>query len=373
MLRSGVDVIPPGWVVVLPANYAPPLTGTSYISPTPAYTCGENAEPLGALLTVTATFSLPAGALDPGIIVLVHADNSVAVRLNGQLFGGQTLNSISQNWKGSPETYTTAAYAPDGPFVSNVNTLQFEFRNFYNPCALDFLSVVTFGFCAGPRSHPGGIFTGGPGHDILTGGPYDDIITGGEGNDAIDGGGGNDIIVGDAGDDTLFGGLGDDCLAGGEGKDRLLGNGGDDTLFSDAGVDILHGGAGNDLLDGGPDGDQLFGDVGNDALHGTLGSDVLHGQGGDDLANGGPGTDTIIGGTGDDGLIGGPDADWLLDPNGGDRDGLNGGDGRDVLNSIDGDGQDTLWGPSTGGPYGNVDTFPDSCLGDATDYAYFCP
>lgn len=375
VIRSGVDPTMPAWPAVAPLGpYAPPIAGTSYISPSPTLACATAPAPNGVLMTVTTTFTLPAGALDPGIAVLVHADDSVAVRLNGQLLGGQSPNIFFPNFQGSPETYTTAEYAPVGPFLAPplVNTLQFDLRNYGGRCGLDFLALVTFGFFECPRTNPGGVISGGPANDVLSGGPGDDIIAGGDGDDTINGGGGDDIIVGGAGNDVIDGGAGDDCIVGQDGDDFLVGGAGNDTLFGLAGDDTLQGGLGNDLLDGGPGGDLLNGQDGNDALHGDVGSDGLGGDAGDDLLNGGPDPDMLVGGAGNDALVGGPGGDLLADLAGADRDGLNGSDGADSLNVSDGDPQDTAWGPVTGGFYGLADP-NDVCVRNPGDYPFGCP
>jgi hypothetical protein len=372
-IRSGVDPATPAWPVVTPHSaYAPALAGTAWIAPNPSLLCNGAAPPTGFLTTVTTTFDLPASALDPGIVVLVQADDSVAVRLNGQLLGGQHPAVNSANYKGSPEAYTDADYAPGGPFVAGTNTLQFEHRNYGGVCGLNYLAVVTFGFFSCPRNNPGGIIAGGPGNDVLTGTPGDDLIVGGDGDDVLNGGGGDDIIVGGAGNDTILGGPGDDCILGEDGADLLLGGDGNDTLFGLAGDDAMSGGPGDDLLDGGAGSDSLRGDDGVDVLFGSDGSDALQGDAGNDLVFGGPDDDVMAGGDGSDGLIGGPGADSVADPSGGDVDALNGGDGADSLNTSDGDGQDTIWGPLTGGFFGLLDP-NDTCLRDGADYAFGCP
>ena len=372
-IRSGVDPSTPAWPAVTPHSaYSLALPGTAWISPNASLLCNSASPPAGFLTTVTTTFSLPAGALDPGIVVLVQADDSVAVRLNGQLIGGQHPNLNPANYKGSAEAYTDADYGPGGPFVGGTNTLQFEHRNYGGVCGLNYLAVVTFGFFSCPRNNPGGIIAGGPGNDVLIGTPGDDLIVGGDGDDVLNGGGGDDIIVGGSGNDTLIGGPGDDCILGEDGADLILGGDGNDTLFGLTGPDSISGGPGDDLLDGGVGTDALRGDDGRDVLFGSDDSDALQGDAGDDLLFGGPGDDMLAGGDGSDALIGGPGADALTDPSGADLDAFNGGDGADSLNATDSDGQDTLWGPLTGGFFGLLDP-TDACLRDGLDYAFGCP
>lgn len=376
-LRSGIDLptVSPPWFVVSPqGGYAPAIPGTSWISPDAAKMCSWAAAPSGGLFTLTTTFILPIGALDPGIVVQVHADDSVAVKLNGQYVGGQNPAIFPPNVTGSPETYVEADYTPGGPFASGTNTLDFELRNYASSCALNYLVVVTFGFFSCPRVNPGGIIAGGPGSDVLTGTPGDDVIAGGDGADVIDGGGGSDIIVGGAGNDILSGGTGDDCIVGDEGNDIINGGGGNDAAFGQAGNDSLFGGTGDDLLDGGDGLDIIWGDSGNDQIFGGPGIDVLRGNADDDLIYGGPGNDSLVGGGGNDGMMGGADSDLLSGASG--RDGQNGGPGADTLIATDADGLDTQWGPFSNGFYGPQDSANDTCIrnvGFVSDYTFGCP
>ena len=119
--------------------------------------------------------------------------------------------------------------------------------------------------------------------------------------------------------DHLAGEDGEDEVRGLGGLDKLSGGGGSDVIYAGPGDDQeLWGGAGDDELYGGPGGDfGLAGDAGDDELHG--------GSGDDGVLIGGAGEDVIYGGDGNDGLDGSHD--------GGDRDKLYCGKGKDQYNA----------------------------------------
>lgn len=224
--------------------------------------------------------------------------------------------------------------------------------------AVPVLSVVPGSTAAGPP-RCGDL----PATIVGTDGP--DVLTGTKQADVIAGLGGEDVIDGLAGDDVICGGLGADRLSGGGGDDTLYG--GLDTLGDGPGGsylvgDLLIGGAGDDVLDGGRDQRQVdhrrrpdtfswaespagvvvdlsgslnpgFGSAvgeGSDTIvlgdaHGIAGSayaDTLTGSFGPDRVLAGAGPDTITTGAGAD----------LVYP-----DGLEGYDGRDVVDAGPGD------------------------------------
>ncbi|MGH9281097.1 MAG: calcium-binding protein [Acidimicrobiales bacterium] len=372
VIRSGVDPTIPAWPVIVPHSaYAPALPGTAWIGPNTQGLCAGAAPPNGNLVSLIVPFTLPMGALDPSVVVLVHADDSVGVFLNNTLIGGKSPSILAPNYQSPPETYTTSDVGPGGPFVPGPNMLRFDHRNYGGVCGLNFLAIVTFGFFACPQNNPG-IIAGGPGDDVLTGTSGDEIIVGNGGDDVLDGGGGTDLILGGAGNDTLSGGAGDDCIAGQDGDDQLLGGDGNDTLLGLDGNDSMGGGPGDDLIDGGPGVDDLGGLAGNDVLFGGSDPDALRGDAGDDVVYGGADEDSLVGGAGNDALVGGDGTDALSDLNPNDRDALNGGNAADALNALDGDGQDTLWGPVTGTFYILTDP-ADACVRDPADYGFGCP
>lgn len=190
---------------------------------------------------------------------------------------------------------------------------------------------------------------GGSGDDLVIAGDGDDYIRARDGVDEINAGDGNDIVSAGHGDDFAHGDAGNDQLFGSEGLDELHGDSGNDQLsaFDDtggatgAGDDLMVGGDGDDLVQGGPGNDRLDAGVGNDTLKfyefGEEGVSV-------DLASGtasGRGEDMVIGfenvgGTPyTDTLIGTDDANLVI-----------GGEGDDVIESLDGD--DTIYADSIG-------------------------
>ena len=100
--------------------------------------------------------------------------------------------------------------------------------------------------------------TGTAAADTLTGvATMSNTIIGGEGNDTLTGGGLTDTLLGGEGNDTLDGGDGADVLHGGAGDDVLGGRGNVDSGYSNYGVlvgasagNTYEGGSGNDLLNG---------------------------------------------------------------------------------------------------------------------------
>jgi Ca2+-binding RTX toxin-like protein len=106
-------------------------------------------------------------------------------------------------------------------------------------------------------------------------------------------------------------------LSGTDKPDRLWGLDGEDEVRGQLAADELSGDAGGDVLYGGRDADMLFGGVGDDVLHGGAGSDsVMHGGNGEDVVYGGDGDDLLWG---------------TID--GGDRDELYCGEGKDIYDA----------------------------------------
>jgi Ca2+-binding RTX toxin-like protein len=116
-----------------------------------------------------------------------------------------------------------------------------------------------------PYGHPlralrsnGVTIVAGTGSDAVNGGDFNDYLIGGNGSDQLSGGEGDDTLLGQDENDVLYGGNGNDTLYGGEGQDFLAGGEGDDTLYGGSGSDELSGGAGNDLLLGGSGYDTYY-------------------------------------------------------------------------------------------------------------------
>jgi Ca2+-binding RTX toxin-like protein len=199
----------------------------------------------------------------------------------------------------------------------------------------------------------------GSGNDVVSGNPAMNSIDTESGNDTVDGGGGNDYIQAGDGDDSLGGGDGDDVLDAGDGTDTDDGGPGDDyinTEFDDTGSDSYGGGAGFDEIGGGgsfrtpitidtdgvaDDGfvdpgftaakDNVLADI--EGLDGGEGDDILTGNDADNEIEGGGGNDVISSGGGSDTIEGERGDDTI---NGGaDSDTLDGGGGVDTLNGRD--------------------------------------
>lgn len=373
-LLSGVNT--PSWpkLTSVPSSYAQRFGNTSYITPkAPSGACaGSPTSPVSYPLDVNVP--LPAGAVDPGIVVRVYADDAVALRLNSQVFGGQPKAVNKAHSQSPAETFTDMGFTNDeGSFVPLTNSLEFELINFGQKCALDFTATISFSLPC-PKGVP--TFVGGDASETLNGTPGNDIIDGGDGDDVIFGKGGNDILIGGRGNDVLSGGGGNDCLLGGDDNDKLLGQSGNDTLRGGDEEDKLDGGVGDDALRGDDHNDTLEGGSGSDILSGERKDDRLDGGSGYDSLSGGDNNDTLFGGLGHDSLFGGDGDDNLSDTApGNDFDALNGGVDTDTLNTKDNDGNDTMWGPATPliyGPYPSVDPV-DTCVFDSADATVGCP
>ena len=103
------------------------------------------------------------------------------------------------------------------------------------------------------------------------------------------------------------------------GNDVMSGGGGDDWLYSHGGDDWSFGEDGNDLLVDNPGVDfgdnrwlALPGASSDDHLFGGNGNDILTSLQGDDYLDGGDDNDVLMSGQGDDTLAGGAGSDWLL-------------------------------------------------------------
>ena len=91
--------------------------------------------------TYRATFTLPAGALNPSISLALLADNGAAVRLNDSEFVAQGCDA--SNYFGPAQTYSTSS-----GFVTGSNTLTFDVSNSLDcgggPTGLDFVATVAY-------------------------------------------------------------------------------------------------------------------------------------------------------------------------------------------------------------------------------------
>ncbi len=215
------------------------------------------------------------------------------------------------------------------------------------------------------------ILEGRNGDDILRGLEGDDALRGESGRDDLDGGRGDDTLEGGEGEDRLDGDLGNDQLAGGADRDRIRGGAGIDLLFfpgatTGVTVSIVNGGRGKstdgmgctDTLRSGIEGaygtpfdDRLEGDNRDTVFYGLDGDDFLRGRGGRDVLDGGNGDDDIRGGFNADDIRGGPGDDIIRGGRGGDRiqwsegegnDNIDASRGRDTVELLTEDGQNTF-------------------------------
>ncbi|MEN3746113.1 calcium-binding protein, partial [Sphingomonas sp. HF-S3] len=211
----------------------------------------------------------------------------------------------------------------------------------------------------------------------VAGGPGNDLLTGNAGNDVFESGAGNDVVQGGGGDDTyrFFRGDGADVISeyelGGSGFDTLefgAGISADNVIVSQTnnGLDIVIKVAGtNDQVTISYGNgwyhrhriDQVvfrdgttwsFAQLleraraatdGNDSIFGSFDEENIGGGAGDDVIVAGDGSDRITGGTGNDTLYGGGGADSYF---------FNLGDGEDVINEYEynGNGHDRIiFGP----------------------------
>jgi Ca2+-binding RTX toxin-like protein len=101
-----------------------------------------------------------------------------------------------------------------------------------------------------PGLHPGQLFVGTAGPDVIHGRGGPDTIFGFGGDDQLFGNRGPDRIFAGQGADQLSGGLGGDLLRGGSGPDRMRGGPGNDLLLAagDGSVDTVSCGAGRQDL-----------------------------------------------------------------------------------------------------------------------------
>ena len=152
--------------------------------------------------------------------------------------------------------------------------------------------------------------TGAQAVPICFGQPATILGTGGQ----VDGTPGDDVIVGSDGVDHVDAYEGDDRICVGKGNEFSVDAGpGRDRISGGPGWDDLTGGAGHDLIRGGPGDDVLRDGRGNDVLQGGPGRDRLGGYGGhqgSDTARGGPGRDELVV-FGNDRLDGGRGRDLL--------------------------------------------------------------
>ncbi len=190
---------------------------------------------------------------------------------------------------------------------------------------------------------------GTPNGDLLVGTVEDDHISGFDGNDDISGLEGNDTIRAGQDDDTITGGLGDDNLFGGPGQDLFIWNNGD----------------GSDTISGGSGAADVVRVNGND----RLGDNFELRAGGSDVEferfDGGPGLGNFLLDVSTveifevNGLVG-PDHLKITDLSGTrvEQVNFNGGDGRDSINVVGTEEDDTFFLEDNGTGQAEIDFNP---------------
>jgi Ca2+-binding RTX toxin-like protein len=192
---------------------------------------------------------------------------------------------------------------------------------------------------------------GGRGADRIVGDDNANTLMGGPGADTIIGGDGNDQSHGNNGADTVDGGDGDDWIDDGNGQDEARGGPGDDEFEptqNSSEADVYDGGQGSDTISYGGLRTPYAGvtvELNGAADDGTPGEN-------DNVL----GFETVVGTYLDDRLIGGPGEEALI-----------GGDGADVLDTVDGSPGD--WAD---GGFGGANGAPDVCRVDPGDTAVDC-
>jgi Ca2+-binding RTX toxin-like protein len=137
-------------------------------------------------------------------------------------------------------------------------------------------------------------------------------------------------------------------IVGNSGDNDIKGTNGADVIVAGGGENDIKGRDGNDRICGGPDGDDVFGGKGNDKMDSGGQIDFVAGNQGDDLHIAGGGADQI---------------DAVQDSLASDDDVARGKLGRDFIDVMDGEDNDT----ASGGDGAN-----DECLSDAGDTVVDC-
>jgi hypothetical protein len=222
-------------------------------------------------ITLTATASDPAGALDP-LTYAWDLDNNgtfetsgASVSFNPVLLGysgnqTRTVNlQVSDGDGGVTTVATTVQVLGQGTVLSNgvlsvvgSNTANDTVQVSQSGGQIRVSNGTTQSFNAASVSRIE-IRTRG-GNDIVIVGlevttPL--LIDGGAGNDLLTAGGGDSVLLGGPGNDILVGGPGNNILVGGDGNDILIGAAGRDLLIGGKGSDVLSGGTGDDIVIGG--------------------------------------------------------------------------------------------------------------------------
>jgi Ca2+-binding RTX toxin-like protein len=114
------------------------------------------------------------------------------------------------------------------------------------------------------------VLVGTNGNNTQNGTPNPDRIYGLDGKDTQAGGQGDDYLEGGSAGDTSKGAAEDDLISGGDGQDTL------GSELRERGDDVLEGSDGPDTINGGPDQDLIYGGRGSDNLDGNDGADLVN-------------------------------------------------------------------------------------------------
>ncbi|WP_283206900.1 calcium-binding protein, partial [Methylorubrum podarium] len=194
------------------------------------------------------------------------------------------------------------------------------------------------------------------GDDTIEAGGGDNVVIGGTGTDAITALGGNDVILGDNGTALFDQGVrvefastdpddgARDVIKGGDGDNIVIGAGGSDDLTTGSGADILLGDMGVVAFENGLVRDVYTTDErrgAGDVIRGGDGDNIVLGGAGRDEITTGKGADLTLGDFGEASFTGGrPVRVATLNPNRGDDDTIDAGDGDNVV--LGGFGSDTI-------------------------------
>lgn len=141
---DGGATFSPAFIVAPDPAWAGAIAGTIWISSSPTL-----ASPPGAVFPTTSVtiiyrthFNLPATFDAPSLTVDVHADNGVAVFVNNNPVGSQSLACCpGGNFTGAPSTFVDST-ADD--FQKGRNVLEFRIDDFGGVTGLDYNAAITY-------------------------------------------------------------------------------------------------------------------------------------------------------------------------------------------------------------------------------------
>jgi hypothetical protein len=132
------------WIVTALSVYGK-IPGAEYIfcGSTVFNPCGVRGSGISTLYRTT--FTLPAGAANPSLVVNVHADNAAIIYLNGVEIGRHscwgTFSCTGAEFSEPPETFSTSV---SSLFQVGANILSFDLWDFGFAAGLDYQATVSF-------------------------------------------------------------------------------------------------------------------------------------------------------------------------------------------------------------------------------------